>query len=148
MLAIVVAVTVPTFAFAATPKVLVYKNSSCACCSRWVRHLEAAGYVVTVQELSDLQDVRGRLGVPSDLAACHTAQMDGYLIEGHVPIAAIQHLLSERPDATGVAVPGMPSGSPGMEGAAAPYQVMLFGKTGPLAYVQSYMQFEGLEVVP
>jgi hypothetical protein len=136
------------FALAQAPSILVYKGPDCSCCLRWVRHLEAAGYVVAVEERSDLQDVRKRLGVPADLAACHTAQIEGYLIEGHAPAAAIQRLIRERPDAIGVAIPGMPSGSPGMGGTTERYTVMLFGDVGPLSYVQSYAQFLGTDVAP
>ena len=122
----------------------VHKDPSCGCCSGWVRHLEVAGFNVTVQEERNLQNIRKRLGVPTDLAACHTAEAGGYIIEGHVPVAAIQRLLKERPVATGVAVPGMPMGSPGMEGGTPErYAVILFGPTGRRAY----MAFEGVRPV-
>jgi hypothetical protein len=122
----------------------VHKDPNCGCCSGWVRHLAAAGFVVTVQEEANLQHVRKRLGVPADLAACHTAETGGYVIEGHVPAAAIRRLLKESPVATGVAVPGMPAGSPGMEGGApARYAVVLFGPDGR----RTYMEFEGVRSV-
>jgi hypothetical protein len=109
-----------------------------------VRHLEVAGFNVTVQEERNLQNIRKRLGVPTDLAACHTAEAGGYIIEGHVPVAAIQRLLKERPVATGVAVPGMPMGSPGMEGGTPErYAVVLFGPDGR----RTYMEFEGTRSV-
>lgn len=131
-------------AFAQTPTILVHKDPNCGCCSGWVRHLEAAGLTVKVDETTNLQDIRKRLGVPPDLAACHTAVADGYVIEGHVPVAAVRRLLEERPDAIGVAVPGMPAGSPGMEGSKAQrYRVVLFGANGR----RSYMQFLGVDVV-
>ncbi len=120
--------------------VRVHKDPNCGCCSGWVRHLEAAGFGVTVQEDTDLRNIRKRLGVPADLAACHTAEAGEYVIEGHVPAAAIHRLLRERPVATGVAVPGMPVGSPGMEsGKPERYAVVLFGPDGRRAY----MEFEG-----
>jgi len=122
----------------------VHKDPSCGCCSGWVRHLEVARFNVTVQEERNLQNIRKRLGVPTDLAACHTAEAGGYVIEGHVPVAAIQRLLRERPVATGVAVPGMPMGSPGMEGGAHErYAVVLFGSDGR----RTYMEFEGTRSV-
>lgn len=89
---------------AQTPVIRVHNEPSCGCCSGWVRHLEAAGFGVAVQEERNLQDTRKRLSVPTDLVACHTAEASGYVIEGHVPAPAIQRLLKERPVATGVAV--------------------------------------------
>jgi hypothetical protein len=145
-LGIVVATLVaPTTLLAAqAPAIRVHKDPNCGCCSGWVRHLEAAGFNVTVREETNLQGIRRRLGVPDDLVACHTAEADGYVIEGHVPAAAIRRLLEERPVATGVAVPGMPVGSPGMEGGTPErYAVILFGPTGRRAY----MAFEGVRPV-
>lgn len=112
----------------------------------WVyqRHLEAAGFSVMVREETNLQGIRKKLGVPDDLIACHTAEAGGYVLEGHVPAAAIQRLLEERPVATGVAVPGMPVGSPGMEGGTPErYSVVLFGPDGR----RDYMEFEGARSV-
>lgn len=127
-------------ASARTLFIRVHKDPNCSCCSGWVRHLEATGFGVVVQEEGNLQNVRKRLGVPADLAACHTAEADGYVIEGHVPAAAIQRLLKERPVAIGVAVPGMPAGSPGMEGGKFErYAVVLFGSEGR----RTFMEFEG-----
>ncbi|MFZ2158463.1 MAG: DUF411 domain-containing protein [Bradyrhizobium sp.] len=135
------ALAVPTFpAFAQTPNVLVHKDPNCGCCAGWVQHLRAAGFVVTVEETADLEVVRKRLGVPADLTACHTAEIAGYVIEGHVPASAVQRLLEKRPIAVGLAVPGMPTGSPGMEGGALrKYEVVLFGAQGR----QSFMTFVG-----
>ncbi|WP_458761313.1 DUF411 domain-containing protein [Afipia sp. TerB] len=135
------ALIAPTVSEAAQSTIIrVHKDPSCGCCSGWVRHLEASGFGVAVQEEADLRIIRKRLGVPTDLAACHTAEAGGYVIEGHVPAAAIQRLLKERPVATGVAVPGMPVGSPGMEGGAPErYAVILFGLDGR----RTYMKFEG-----
>lgn len=99
-----------------------------------------AGFAVTVEEIADLEVVRNRLGVPADLAACHTAEIAGYVIEGHVPALAVQRLLEKRPIAVGLAVPGMPAGSPGMEGGALQkYEVVLFGA----ASRQTFMTFVG-----
>lgn len=129
---------------APTPVIRVHKDPNCGCCSGWLDHLEAAGFGVAVQEAANLREIRKRLGVPDDLAACHTAEAGGYVIEGHVPAAAIQRLLKERPVATGVAVPGMPVGSPGMEGGTPErYAVVLFGPDGR----RPYMEFEGVRTV-
>jgi hypothetical protein len=129
---------------AETPAILVHKDPNCSCCSGWVKHLKDAGFTVTVEETADLQPVRRRLGVPADLAACHTAEVDGYVLEGHVPAAAVRRLLETRPTAIGLSVPGMPVGSPGMEGGTPKrYDVILFGKTGR----QPFMHFVGAENV-
>jgi len=131
-------------AFAQTPAILVHKDPDCGCCAGWVRHLKDAGFAVTVEETADLQVVRKRLGVPADLAACHTAEIAGYVIEGHVPASAVRRMLKERPDAAGLAVPGMPAGSPGMVGRAPQrYDVVLFGVTGR----RPFMHFVGVENV-
>jgi hypothetical protein len=127
-------------AFAQTPTILVHKDPNCGCCAGWVRHLKDAGFAVTVEETADLEAVRKRLGVPADLAACHTAEIDGYVIEGHVPALAVRRLLQERPKAIGLAVPGMPAGSPGMEGGLAQaYDVVLFEVDGS----RRFMRFVG-----
>lgn len=131
-------------ALAQTPAILVHKDPDCGCCTGWVQHLKNAGLTVTVEETADLQVIRKRLGVPADLASCHTAEVAGYVIEGHVPALAVQKLLKERPDAVGLAVPGMPVGSPGMEGGAPQrYDVVLFGATGR----RPFMRFVGAENV-
>jgi hypothetical protein len=107
-----------------------------------VKYLKDAGFAVTVEETTDLQPVRKRLGVPADLAACHTAEVEGYVLEGHVPAVAVRRLLAERPTAVGLSVPGMPVGSPGMEGGTPQrYDVILFGKAGR----QPFMHFVGAE---
>lgn len=123
--------------------VLVHKDPSCGCCSGWVRHLKEAGFAVKVDETTNLHAVRTRLGVPPDLAACHTAEVSGYVLEGHVPAAAVRQLLEKRPNAVGLSVPGMPVGSPGMEGGAPEkYEVVLFGTSGR----QTFMRFLGGDV--
>ena len=116
----------------ALPLVSVSKDPSCGCCDGWVAHIEAAGFPVKVVESSDMDSLKQRLGVPAELASCHTAEVGGYVVEGHVPAAAIRRLLAERPDATGLAVPGMPAGSPGMDFPGVdpePYEAFLFGPT-------------------
>lgn len=99
----------------ALPPVEVFKSPACGCCGSWIDHLRQAGFPVQVHEVEDLEPVRKRLGVPYGKGSCHTARVDGYVIEGHVPAADIQRLLRERPDARGLVLPGMPAGSPGME---------------------------------
>ena len=101
-----------TFA-ADEPLITVHRDPSCGCCSGWVRHLQNAGFQAKVIATRDLDAVKTRLGVPEDLAACHTAEIAGYVVEGHVPAPAIRRLLTEKPSAQGHAVPGMPIGSPG-----------------------------------
>src|SRR3981189_2259713 len=100
---------------AESPAILVHKDPNCSCCSGWVKHLKDAGFVVTVEETADLQPVRKRLGVPADLAACHTAEVKGYVLEGHVPAAAVRRLLEKRPTAVGLAAPRRPARPPRME---------------------------------
>ena len=114
------------------PLVNVTKDPSCGCCDGWIAHIEDAGFPVRVVESTDMDSFKQRLGVPAELASCHTAEVDGYVIEGHVPAAAIRRLLAERPDVTGLAVPGMPAGSPGMDFPGVdpePYEAFLFGPT-------------------
>lgn len=112
----------------------VFKDPSCGCCSAWAAIARQAGYEVTEQDRSDMAQVKARLGVPDELASCHTALVGGYVIEGHVPMADIQRLLRQRPAALrGLAVPGMPRGSPGMEmpdGSADPFEVVAFDRAG------------------
>jgi hypothetical protein len=118
---------------AAGLQVTVFKNPSCGCCTAWVDHLKAAGFSVTVTEVADTAGPRKLAGIPERLGSCHTARVGGYAIEGHVPAADIQRLLKERPDAIGLAVPGMPVGSPGMEvpgGHKDPYEVLLVERKG------------------
>jgi len=113
------------------PEISVYKNASCGCCKKWVEHLQAAGFRVMVHDTSNLAGVMERYGVPRKLTACHTAVVDGYVIEGHVPADVIQRLLKERPGIAGVAVPGMPAGSPGMESETpARFYILTFDKNG------------------
>jgi hypothetical protein len=113
------------------PEILVHKDPSCGCCSGWAEHLRSAGFATRVAESRDLDAIKRRLGVPADLASCHTAEVGGYIVEGHVPATAVRRLLAEKPSAVGLAVPGMPIGSPGMEGGTPEtYEVVLFGAQG------------------
>jgi len=109
----------------------VYKNPQCGCCGQWVSHVRAHGFVVQVHDASNTEATRAMLGVPSALGSCHTAKINGYVIEGHVPAADIGRLLKERPAIVGLAVPGMPAGSPGMESPSPlAYQTLAFSATG------------------
>jgi len=100
----------------ALPPVTVYKSPSCGCCEKWIEHLRAAGFPVQAHDHRNLDRLRANLGVPRAMAGCHTAQVGGYAVEGHVPAAQILRLLEEKPQVVGISVPGMPIGSPGMEG--------------------------------
>ena len=133
-------------AFAAQePLITVHKDPSCGCCSGWVQHLQKAGFVTKVFDTTDIDAVKKRLGIPDDLAACHTAEVAGYVIEGHVPAAALKLFLAEKPNATGLAVPGMPVGSPGMEGGKPEkYDVVLFGPAGRRTLHEFYRRTERL----
>lgn len=111
----------------AEPEVRVFRSATCGCCKDWARHMEAHGFDVEVIDVPDLEAKKAELGIPPRLASCHTAQVEGYLVEGHVPAEDVQRLLRERPDTRGLAVPGMPEGSPGMEGPnPEPYTVWSF----------------------
>lgn len=132
----------PALAEAGLPKVVVSKDPSCGCCSGWVEHLKAAGFPVEVRETSEINRLKVRLGVPNALASCHTAEVSGYVVEGHVPADAVKRLLAEKPRAKGLAVPGMPVGSPGMEVAGEEndtYEVVLFGPSGQ----KSFARYQG-----
>ena len=116
------------------PEVTVYKTPTCGCCGKWVEHLEANGFPVKTHVLNDLSAVKGRNGVPYQLASCHTAEVEGYAVEGHVPADVIMRLLKEKPAVAGIGVPGMPIGSPGMEygDQKEPYKVWSFDADGEL----------------
>jgi len=114
------------------PVVTVYKSATCGCCQGWVDHLQHEGFQVEVVEMNDRSAVSSGRGVPRELGSCHTAVVGDYVVEGHVPAADIRRLLEEAPDAAGLAVPGMPIGSPGMEQGdyVQPYDVILIDRTG------------------
>ena len=117
-------------ALAAPPAITVHKDPNCGCCGGWVDHLRASGFQAQVFESAAVNRVKAQLGVPHELASCHTAEIAGYVIEGHVPADAITKLLSERPNVRGLAVPGMPAGSPGMGGEPEAYDVVAFAADG------------------
>jgi hypothetical protein len=133
--AIAAAIALPVLpARAAVTAVEVWKSPTCGCCKDWITHLEQAGFAVTVHDVGNTA-ARRRLGMPERLGSCHTATVGGYVVEGHVPAADIRRLLERRPPALGLAVPGMPVGSPGMDGAIYggrrdPYDVLLVRRDG------------------
>ncbi|MFQ5328624.1 MAG: DUF411 domain-containing protein [Thermodesulfobacteriota bacterium] len=95
--------------------VKMYKSPYCGCCTSWSDHLESGGFAVSTEKRDDMDAIKARHGIPIHLRSCHTALVDGYIIEGHVPLSDIKRMLKERPDIKGLTVPGMPIGSPGME---------------------------------
>lgn len=125
----------------ALPKMIVNKDPNCGCCGSWVDYLKANGFSVDIVETENLDSVKTRLGVPAALQSCHTAEIGGYVIEGHVPAGPIRRLLADRPQAIGLAVAGMPESSPGMDvpGATDIYEVTLFGRTAQ----RRYARFQG-----
>ena len=135
--------TLPVAAKAAAPTAVeVWKDPECGCCKDWVDHLQANGFQVKVHE-SGNNAVRARLGLPQKLGSCHTALVGGYLIEGHVPASDVRALLLQKPDALGLAVPGMPIGSPGMDGPAYggrkdAYAVLLVARDGSTRVFKNY----------
>ena len=136
------ATAVPVAVAAAPAAVEVWKAPTCGCCKDWIVHLEANGFKVQVHDSGNTA-ARARLGIPMRLGSCHTALVDGYAIEGHVPAREIRRLLAERPGAVGLAVPGMPIGSPGMDGPAYgarkdAYDVLLVRKDGSTTSYQHY----------
>jgi len=113
------------------PPVLVYKTEGCGCCNAWVEHLRAAGFEVDARNVTDIASIKAGAGIGPSVSSCHTALVDGYVVEGHVPADVIERMLAERPDIAGLAVPGMPVGSPGMEGdGAKPYEVLALDRQG------------------
>lgn len=113
-LAVTLAVLTLAPARAAEGSMTVFKNPWCGCCHEWAEAMKAAGYTVQTRDLEDLSQVKADAGVPAAMEGCHTAMIDGYFLEGHVPLEAVERLLTERPDIAGLAVPGMPAGSLGM----------------------------------
>jgi hypothetical protein len=123
------------------PAMTVQRDPGCGCCLNWVAHLQKAGFKVLVTESPVMDKVKDQRGVPKAVRSCHTGVVDGYVIEGHVPAADIQRLLKERPAVVGLAVPGMPMGSPGMEvsnGRVQPYDVIAFDKAGKTTVFASH----------
>ena len=121
------------------PTITVYKDPNCGCCKSWIEHLIKHGYRVDAKDTSGMTEIKRTLGVPDDLTSCHTGVVNGYVIEGHVPAADIARLLKKKPKVVGLAVPGMPMGSPGMEGPRTDrYKVLSFDKAGKTKTFASY----------
>lgn len=119
----------------------VFKSPSCGCCSKWVDHMTANGFELKVYNQHNMQPIKQKHGITGKLFSCHTAIIEGYVIEGHVPAADIKRLLEEKPDIAGLAVPKMPHGTPGMEtGRVDPYHVVAFRKDGSSYHFSSYHQ--------
>jgi hypothetical protein len=117
----------------APPVIEVYKTPTCGCCGKWVEHLRAEGFEVRVSDMDDLSAVKASNRIPENLQSCHTGKVGNYVVEGHVPAQDIRKLLAERPPVAGIAVPGMPIGSPGMEVQGVKpqaYDVIAFARQG------------------
>lgn len=123
-----------------SPEINVYRDPSCSCCGGWIEHLAAQGFQPRSIATSDMETLKQRYGVPEGLVSCHTAVIDKYVIEGHVPVEDIKHLLLEQPKVTGIAVPGMPIGTPGMENGDRKdsFTVFSFDKQGKTAAFNRY----------
>ena len=136
------AVSIPSLAAQSLPEVHVVKDPNCGCCESWVEVLQAEGFTAKVElmEFDALQAHKAASGIPAAMVSCHTAHVEGYALEGHVPAADIRRLLAERPQAVGLAVPGMPFGSPGMgpESEREAYEVHLIRKDGTTEVFSSY----------
>lgn len=137
-------VAVSTAAAAEEPaELVIYEGPRCGCCGQWGQHMKAAGFEVEVQKTEHLAHIKPAMGVPPELASCHTAKIGGYFVEGHVPAREVQRLLAERPAARGLAVTGMPAGSPGMEtpdGRVDAYEVLLVAADGSTSVYARYPQ--------
>jgi len=123
-----------------TLQITSYRSPTCGCCHAWVEHLEAAGFTVKDNVTDDISSIKKQYDIPQDLASCHTAVINGYVVEGHIPAADIKRLLREKPDVAGIAVPGMPIGSPGMESGdiKQPYSVFTFTEEGKTQVYQKH----------
>ncbi|MES2759297.1 MAG: DUF411 domain-containing protein [Pseudomonadota bacterium] len=133
------ALGIPALASAAAPVIDVYKSATCGCCEEWIKHLRSAGLKVKAHNVEDTSVHRMKAGIPEQLGSCHTGIVRGYALEGHVPASDIKRLLKEKPKAKGLAVPGMPLGSPGMEGARKDaYDVLLVKANGSTSVYKHY----------
>jgi len=121
-------------------EIVVYRSPTCGCCEKWLAHLKQNNFAIKDIVTNDVQAVKNKYGVPSEMASCHTAIVNGYVVEGHVPANDIKSLLKTKPDIAGIAVPGMPGGTPGMEmgGKKDPYKVIGFDKNGHSQIFNSY----------
>ena len=121
------------------PQMTVYKSATCGCCSKWIEHMQANGFAVKAVDVDDIDKVKRDNGVPASAASCHTGLVNGYVVEGHVPADAVLKMLKDKPAIAGIAVPGMPMGSPGMEvpgGQKDAFDIVSFDKAGKTAVYQ------------
>lgn len=131
----------PLLASAAAPVIEVYKTPTCGCCKEWMKHLQANGFQVKAHDVDNTAPYRAKAGIPEHLGSCHTAKVGGYAIEGHVPAGDIKRLLDSRQKAIGLTAPGMPMGSPGMEGPHKDqYDVLLVKEGGKTTVFQRHNQ--------
>lgn len=139
-LAILLAIFWPVLKSTAVPEVVVYKSPTCGCCSKWVSHLESNGFSVKTIDTNKLNIVKQNQNIPQHLSSCHTAIVNGYIVEGHVPANAIRRMLKEKPVIKGLTVPGMPIGSPGMEQGERkdPYDVLAIQHNNSIKVYESY----------
>ena len=130
----------PTPALGSHKEMTVYRSPTCGCCEKWIAHMVKQGFTVKDIPSEDMPSVKERLGVPTALQSCHTAVVEGYVVEGHVPAGDVKRLLKTKPQASGLAAPGMPTGSPGMEvgGLKGNFSVILFDKQGNAATFSEY----------
>jgi hypothetical protein len=133
----------PTVEHQGSREITVYRSPTCGCCKGWIDHLRAHGFEVTDVEREDVNPTKQQLGLPQELASCHTAVIDGYVIEGHVPADDIKRLVAEKPELAGLSVPGMPVGPPGMEMGARkdPFAVIGFDREGNVEPYRQYWQY-------
>jgi hypothetical protein len=138
LLGVLLSVTAPSLAAAQGAQTAVlYKNPQCQCCDAYAKVLQRSGIAVTVKETPALAALKREHGVPEPLRDCHTLLIDGYVVEGHVPVAAVRRLLAERPAIRGISLPGMPAGSPGMDGEkTAPFTVYEIGDGAPKVFAR------------
>jgi hypothetical protein len=125
-------VTLGGTATQAGPRIMVWKSPTCGCCGGWISYMRGRGYQVTINDIEDIARIKDSRGIPDALQSCHTAEIEGYLLEGHVPEPAVAKLLQERPAVKGIALPGMPEGAPGMDGRPGRYQVLAFDREGSI----------------
>ncbi len=132
LIALLTELSMPVAAESEQKEITVYRSSTCGCCKKWVQHLKDNDFKVTDIVTDDMSIVKAELGIPKPLASCHTAVVDGYKIEGHVPASDIKKMLTGKPDVSGISVPGMVAGTPGMEmgDRKDPYQVISYDKKG------------------
>jgi hypothetical protein len=130
----------PTAALAGPTEMTVYRSPSCGCCEKWMAHMKQHGFAITEIQSEEMDSVKQKFGVPKALQSCHTALVNGYVVEGHVPAGDVKKLLATKPKAAGLAAPGMPAGSPGMEmgGSKANFSVLLFDQQGNTETFHNY----------